>query len=529
MRTVGTFLAVLGVFAIVHFLAGAAHQVSEKPPKGKITVGKETTYVTGPLDKDGYVDYVAALHERLSKGITPENNANVLIWIALGPRPEGGRMSAEFFRLLGIPEPPQAGPYFKDLFRYVQDNTKIDVQLAAGLLNDQLEEIGERPWKRKDFPLVAEWLDSSQQALAVIETATRRSHYYGPLVPSSPDNERLGLSGALLPSVQKCRGLAITLVGRAMFRVDQGDHEGAWQDLMTCHRLGRLLAEGGTLIEFLVGVAIDSIASHADVVFLASSQPDTLRVEKYLGDLQKLPRFPAVADKVDLCERFMFLENIARIDRLGIRDFNALDVRLAKTSEERAEFKAAEIDWDPALRAGNRWFDRVAAAMREKDRGAREKELGRIEAVMNTLKKERVDSGKAIRLLNESQSAAARGQILGEVLLALRVPVMRKMQLASDRIQQIQNNLSLAFALEAHRRQHGQYPKELDALAPRYLKQIPLDLFSGKAMIYRPTADGYLLYSVGQNGKDDGGQTYGEDPAGDDLRVRMPPPELRRQ
>src|SRR5712664_4809777 len=75
-----------------HFAHGADNE--PKPPakkaKGKFTVGKDTTYVTGPLDKDGYIDYPAALNERLGKGVTPENNANVLIWKALGPRPEGG-------------------------------------------------------------------------------------------------------------------------------------------------------------------------------------------------------------------------------------------------------------------------------------------------------------------------------------------------------------------------------------------------------------------------------------------------------
>ena len=60
------------------------------PGSSTFTVGTETTYVTEPLDKQGYVDYVAALNQRMRKGITPEQNANVLIWQALGPRPEGG-------------------------------------------------------------------------------------------------------------------------------------------------------------------------------------------------------------------------------------------------------------------------------------------------------------------------------------------------------------------------------------------------------------------------------------------------------
>ena len=49
-------------------------------PPVKWPVGKETTVVDGPLDADGYVDYEAALNERLGKGVTPETNANVLLW-----------------------------------------------------------------------------------------------------------------------------------------------------------------------------------------------------------------------------------------------------------------------------------------------------------------------------------------------------------------------------------------------------------------------------------------------------------------
>src|ERR1700730_3386738 len=72
------------------------------PGTSTFTVGSETTFVTEPLDKHGYIDYVTALNERLGKGITPDNNANVLIWQALGPHPEGGTMPEEYFQWLWI-------------------------------------------------------------------------------------------------------------------------------------------------------------------------------------------------------------------------------------------------------------------------------------------------------------------------------------------------------------------------------------------------------------------------------------------
>src|SRR5947209_7995811 len=83
-----TSLLSLTVLAAV---CAADPPAKDKGRKANFTVSKETTYVTGPLDKDGYVDYAAALNERLGKGVTPETNANVLIWKAIGPRPQAAK------------------------------------------------------------------------------------------------------------------------------------------------------------------------------------------------------------------------------------------------------------------------------------------------------------------------------------------------------------------------------------------------------------------------------------------------------
>src|SRR5262245_7335467 len=90
----------------------AKKDAAAKTDKPKFTISKAATYVTGPLDKDGYIDYAAALNKRLSQGVTPANNANVLLWQALGPQPEGKKMPGEFFELMGMKPPPERGDYF---------------------------------------------------------------------------------------------------------------------------------------------------------------------------------------------------------------------------------------------------------------------------------------------------------------------------------------------------------------------------------------------------------------------------------
>jgi hypothetical protein len=126
-------------------------------------------------------------------------------------------------------------------------------------------------------------------------------------------------------------------------------------------------------------------------------------------------------------------------------------------------------------------------------------------------------------------SPAARGKNIGDILITLLLPAQRKVQQAGDRIEQVERNLHTAFALAAYQRDRGKYPPKLDALVPAYLKNVPDDLFTGKALIYSTTGAGYLLYSLGVNAKDDGGQSYADDPRGDDLTVRMPRPALKQQ
>ena len=63
-----------------------------------------------------------------------------------------------------------------------------------------------------------------------------------------------------------------------------------------------------------------------------------------------------------------------------------------------------------------------------------------------------------------------------------------------------------AIALKRYQLKHGNYPPDLITIVPEILSTVPLDPVDGQPLRYRPIADGtFLLYSVGENGKDDGG------------------------
>jgi hypothetical protein len=63
-----------------------------------------------------------------------------------------------------------------------------------------------------------------------------------------------------------------------------------------------------------------------------------------------------------------------------------------------------------------------------------------------------------------------------------------------------------AIALKRFQLKHGNFPEKLSELAPEFVSSVPLDPVDGQPLRYRLNADAtFLLYSIGENGIDDGG------------------------
>ena len=69
-----------------------------------------------------------------------------------------------------------------------------------------------------------------------------------------------------------------------------------------------------------------------------------------------------------------------------------------------------------------------------------------------------------------------------------------------------------ACAVERFRGQNGRLPERLDELVPRFLDRIPDDPITGTPLQYRVHPLGYVVYSVGQDGADDGGVEFARRP-----------------
>lgn len=527
MRAMLTLL-IIGLMAAT---PAAPAQPTEKP-RPRFTIGPETTRVSGPINKDGYIDYAGALNARLRQGVTPENNACVLLVRALGPQvwanenpAERTRQMSEVYRWLEMQSLPEKGDYLIGLSSFPEGLRKEGDEWAEKA-RELLSKAIENPWTAKEYPLLADWIKANDKPLASIVEASKRSQYFCPIVASRWNDGASGLLGAPLTLLMHLRNCAQILQSRAMLSAGKGSFDQAWQDLMVCHRLARLITRGPMLMEGLVGLAIENTTSSCDLAILDRIRENKNRIRNCLFDLDKLQPYSTASEKVDLGERYFFLDQVMLTAR-GI---------LAQNKQIPASRIMKDVDWDPVMHTANQLYDRIAAAMREKDRLSRELALNAIDADWNSLAvRVPLVRDLVMPLLKGKPSPEDCGRfmcylLIGPSLVPDGESTAQKMhvfQSAYDRSEQTLTNAKIAFALALYRCEHGVYPKQLSALEPAILRSVPPDIFTGKPLIYRPAADGYLLYSVGQNGKDEKGQSFNDIPPGDDLAVRMPRPKQK--
>ncbi|GAG47286.1 unnamed protein product [marine sediment metagenome] len=82
-----------------------------------------------------------------------------------------------------------------------------------------------------------------------------------------------------------------------------------------------------------------------------------------------------------------------------------------------------------------------------------------------------------------------------------------------------------ALAISCFRAETGRWPGELAELTPSLLKAVPMDAFSQGPLVYRADEDGCIVYSVGINLTDDGGECGdGYDAEDDDIAAKFANP-----
>jgi tetratricopeptide (TPR) repeat protein len=495
----------------------------------KINVSKETTYITEPLGEDGLPDYRRAWLERLRKKKVPgSENGAVDYWQVVGLESVDEKYRQAFCDELGMPMPKadellesvdspavsraKAIWYLQRLGESVDDAT-YDAYCESH--PDQYWEAEAWPttWDSihavisypvSEVPPLTEWLARNDSKLDRVVAALEKPGWYDPppTVCAAGSLTDIGMRAF------EWRGVMQSLAVRAQVLMERGDRESALRDLKAIHRLGELNSPD-TWLDLLVSTAgkrlyaapvelrliTDSQASDSLLAKLQSLRPLSIPTSRLPHTLQSGERLYALSFALALLRK----------------EPEAMDVLplLLPVDDEGGELQLKwieqlldlPIDGSQLLTGVNQDCDATLQTLSKGSLQQRVKELKEqlssptdgMQIIQRTpaslTPAERAD---ALRVLtNQSDFGTADGLVVSEANHATHSQLMH-----------------LALALGRYRLAEGQYPAALDALVPRFVPELPADAFGNETLDYRKTDKGFLLYSYGLNGVDDGGSHH---------------------
>lgn len=423
--------------------------------------------------------------------------------------------AAHYRALLG-PVHDDAYPYYADLMMDPADEFSLrpDWPEFVDMFNGGVHEGPPVPWSDEDHP---DWTDTSEAVAHLLEgfrEATRHAGYATPLRFVDEDLEQFDGKALLfamrLPQLAGHRALVKATLADA-WRVDEDGRvppERMRDAIETSLRGAGHMAQGRTIIEDLVGIAERALTQ------------ETARQALHQGV-------------------FSTEEEIAAtLEVLLAHDRDDRDPTLSLRGEHMASMDAIQALFPPSPEGGDPAIDiELAEKLSGMTGGGEGDALARMTAA---------DGRESVRVFDEHYHEMAemwrtgypevRAADIGEIeeRNAYATPLTRAFMPSLSRYYELaarerasRRATKLAYAIHLYEKQTGRWPESLDELPASYGASVRTDPFTGTDFGYRVDETGPRIYSLSEDGIDNGGihaRRWADDPVdGSDDHVFWPP------
>lgn len=284
-----------------------------------------------------------------------------------------------------------------------------------------------------------------------------------------------------LPEYGTARTLARFFAARAILESDAGKPEAALADIAAGARIGRHVGEDPIMIAMLVRIAIDAIMDRAyrQVIIAYRDRPDVLRLAaRTSAEFGAAPKLIVSLGSDVIMGRVAI--QMMRSDQFEDKRFRSIMRAMGEKSSTHAAVVNMMCDaWEARLFS---YWRRYHAVLRESGddllvQYQRSKTLGDQEMAHDGQ-----PTYELAAILNPVYSHAMATVVGDETLRRLR---------------------RVTLDLLTYRLHRHAFPKTLEGLPGR----TPDDPFTNHPLLYRLTPKGCIVYSVGENFKDDGGSS----------------------
>jgi hypothetical protein len=346
----------------------------------------------------------------------------------------------------------------------------------------------------EQIKLIRQWLANNEASLALIAKGSKLPYCWRPYQSKNPEQSMMSVR--LPPQLVPERQLAYAICWRAWLNAQTNDFNSAFLDIEICYRLGRHCKGEKTLVEQLVGMAIEPISLKTTRQILDTNKIDSNTLAGFQQRLQNLienedfkPNF-----RFDKLCMFDEIQRCFTDSRFGPSHLYPKRIRLlCEISNENPKHSP----FLTLMLSRNFFFapnKNETIANTNAFYGFIDENLSKTPARLHV---------EGINLSDEDERLVKDSN---NILLHILTPSFGWINIISWRNKIDAESTILIIALVRYKQDTGAFPESLDKLVERgYIKQVPVDPFSDKPIAYRKTDNNFLLYSWGSNLKDDDG------------------------
>lgn len=464
-------------------------------------VSPETTIITEPLRADGWPDYEEWLRQKWSDGITPDENGAIPFWAAMSrhwvsdevgidalQKELGGPAEADIVG--GLSNPRNLSPSLGSWLSAGTDDSEANKVRAvwddAEQLDATLELARRQPWRDDEIPPLSDWLDSSEEALALLRRAAAAPRFY-PSSPSLLDDQVDALTEIYLPAAQAGREAGRALCRSAMNKLAERRFQFALEDLKAAERLAAYVANGISVVELLVGQAVSRNTDEALLSLAAEKDFSREFLEDVISSRHATLPYRESLRLADEESLGLIISSLAA--RYTVRTDFDYSVESRGLSFELTPPHGMRVDWRIVI-------DQSAPLTSLLERAARATTHNSTLQVIDAYEAELAKVAERASLPSawiDAVSTGERSRLYGRRLASMYSTNARRTYEADRRWRTRRWLVTIALQIVLHERTTGQYPASLDELTtelpPRLTRPDP----EAGPPEYRRTETGFTL------------------------------------
>ncbi|MFI4910812.1 MAG: hypothetical protein ACIAQZ_03995 [Sedimentisphaeraceae bacterium JB056] len=402
---------------------------------------------------------------------------------------------------LATGEPTIDHDYLAELNEFIKPEFEIkDEENAATFFDNAAEVYSPFPEQEDEFDpisldffvissdqekLVCRWIEENKEAMELWREGSEKKYYWREysLIENAP------LTDIELPNLGITRKMIYSFLWQSYFALSDGDFTEGIDDLKVVFRTAAHIKSQKTLIEQIVGIALARCASDAACLFIQEFDLSREELTEIKNELEISSA--QIGKPLDIeSERYMMLDGIQRSfvvtpigDHWYPESFNGSDNAFLKNEPESFTDFMKIVFFPPGKQE---CMDDAAVLYKSVDSNYR----------------------KPPYVVGSYEEAVA-AEVGENFMFATVKPFLSQVAYLVWRTNDSNEASILVVDLHLFKIDNGYFPESLNQLVDEgYIDQLPIDSFSGKSFIYSRQVDSFLLYGIGEDGVDDGGEDY---------------------